>query len=234
MTIPATITAIRQETPTVKSFCLDLEGQEFSFLPGQWVDCYTEIEGELQVAGYSLASSPLTKGTITLAVKGVGGSPVTHFLHERASVGDTVYVAGGQGNFYYTRKMGDSLLLIGGGIGITPLMSILDYVDEATSDVRATLLYSAKTPSELLFWDQLDAMAQRNNRIRCLFTVTGKASEEWMGRVGRIDAQMIGEVQLDRNILCYVCGPPAMIEDMTDLLRGLSISDANIKSEQWW
>ena len=234
MTIPARITLIQQETPTVKSIYFDVRGQAFSFLPGQWVDCYTEIEGKLQVAGYSLVSSSLMKGTIALAIKGIGSNPVTRFLYERATVGDTVDIAGGQGNFYYTRNMGDSLILIGGGIGITPLMSILHYVDEATSDVKATLLYSAKTPSELLFRNRLDAIAQRNKRIRYFLTVTGKTTDEWRGRVGRIDAQLIEEVQPNQNILCYICGPPTMVDGIPSLLHGLSIPDSNIKSERWW
>jgi ferredoxin-NADP reductase len=234
MKIPAKIAAIQQETPSVKSFRLDLEGQQFSFLPGQWVDCYAEVNGRLEVAGYSMTSSPLTRGTIDLAVKLVGDNAVTNFLHQRARVGDTLYIEGGQGDFYYQREMGDSLVLIGGGIGITPLMSILRYVDEATSDVRATLLYSARTPSELLFHKQLMEVAARNRRIRCLFTVTQPGGERWRGRVGRIDEEMLKESQLDLNAIFYVCGPPPMIKDMAALLSGLEVNNSLIKYEQWW
>ncbi len=69
MKVPVSIAAIRQETPTVRSFRLDLGGQEFHFKPGQWLDCYAAIEGRLEVAGFSITSSPLRRDSIELAVK---------------------------------------------------------------------------------------------------------------------------------------------------------------------
>ena len=215
MKIPATIAAIEQVSPSTKSFQLDLSGQDFGFLPGQWVDCYAVIDGRLEVAGYSMTSSPMTKESIDLAVKLVGDNPVTHYLHTRARVGD------------------DSLVLIAGGIGITPLMSITHYIDEAQPDVRVALVYCARTPSELLFRDKLAAIGDRNKNIRCLFTVTRPADEAWSGRVGRIDAGMLSEARLDLEALFYICGPPPMIVDMIALLNGLGVDRSRIKYEDW-
>ena len=233
MKIPVRIAAIRQETPSIKSFRLDMGCQDFSFLPGQWVDCYADIDGRLDVAGYSMTSSPLHTETIDLAVKLEGENPVTHFFHEHARVGDPLYVDGGQGEFYYRREMGDSLVLIGGGIGLTPLMSIIRCVDEAEPDVRATLVYSASTPSELLFRSQLERIAAHNSRIRHLFTVTRPGVEPWDGRTGRIDAGMLTQAGIDPRTLCYVCGPPPMIEQMAGLLDGLGVPASRIKYEGW-
>ena len=233
MKIPATIAAIEQVSPSTKSFQLDLSGQDFGFLPGQWVDCYAVIDGRLEVAGYSMTSSPMTKESIDLAVKLVGDNPVTHYLHTRARVGDALQVDGGQGDFYYRRDMDDSLVLIAGGIGITPLMSITHYIDEAQPDVRVALVYCARTPSELLFRDKLAAIGDRNKNIRCLFTVTRPADEAWSGRVGRIDAGMLSEARLDLEALFYICGPPPMIVDMIALLNGLGVNRSRIKYEDW-
>ena len=132
--IPVRIVEIRQETPTVKSLRLDLMGQDFSFHPGQWIDCYAEIEGERPVAGYTLTSSAAVKKTIELAVK-EADNPVTRFIHGEAAVGDTLYVDGGQGDVYYAREMGDSLVLIAGGIGITPLISMVRTVRDSHPDL---------------------------------------------------------------------------------------------------
>ena len=233
MKIPATILAVSQETPTVKSINLDLGGQDFSFLPGQWIDCYVEIDGHEEVAGFSMTSSPLVHGSIDLAVKLLGENPVTHYLHERATVGDIVYVEGGQGEFYYRREMGDSLVLIGGGIGITPLMSIMRYVDEAAPEVRATLLYSAKSPDELLFRDVLAQMAGRNGAVRCLFSVTQPVARPWDGLTGRIDAAMVARAGIDLDALLYLCGPPPMITDVAATLEGLGVPAGRIKYELW-
>ena len=233
MTIPVRIASIEQGTPTIKLFTLDLGGQEFDFLPGQWVDCYAEIGGRLEVAGYSMTSSPLTRGTIDLAVKIEGENPVTHFLHRRAEVGTLLHIDGGQGDFYYRREMGDSVVLIGGGIGLTPLMSIIRHIDEAEPEVRATLVYAAATPSELLFRKQLERIASRSRKFRCLFTVTRLADEPWTGHLGRIDAAMLGEAQVEPHDQFYICGPPAMIQDMVALLDERRVPATRILYEGW-
>lgn len=233
MRIPVRIALIRQETPTVKSFRLGLAGQEFSFLPGQWVDCYAEVDGRTEVAGFSITSSPLTRGTIDLAVKRVETNALTTFMHERARVGDLIYVDGGQGDFCYQREMGDSVALIGGGIGITPLMSILSYVDEAAPEASATLVYSARAPSELLFRSRVSGIAARNPRIRCLFTVTRPGDEPWDGPVGRIDARVLATARVDRNAIFYVSGPPAMVLDVMAALESLGVPPYRIKYESW-
>jgi len=196
MKTPVRILSIRQETPTVKSYTLDLEGQEFSFHPGQWVDCYVDAEGERGVAGYTLTSSPTTVGTIDLTVKMSEEREVTRFMHEEAETGDVIYVDGGQGEFYYLREMGDSLTLIAGGIGITPLMSMLRYVDEGTSDVRAKLFYSARAPSEMVFHRQLEDISGRNPRVDCVFTVTRPGGEPWEGHTGRLKGLGVAEERI--------------------------------------
>ena len=233
MLVPVRIAAIRQETPSIKAFELDPGKHELKFLPGQWIDCYAETAGLLEVAGYSITSSPLTGGTIEIAVKLEGENPVTHLLHKRAKVGDELQVDGGQGEFYYRREQGDSIVLIGGGIGLTPLMSIIAYVAEAHPDVRATLIYSARTPDELLFRARLEDIANSSGRIRCLLTVTGPAGEAWDGYVGRIGADLLTEAGVDLNARFYVCGPPSMIQDMVGMLDGLGVPPERIDYEGW-
>ena len=234
MKVPAKIVAIRQETPTIKSLKLDLDDYEFNFLPGQWIDCYVNTDGLRGVAGYSLTSSPTAKGTVELAVKLGGENPVTKFLHEEVEIGDLLYIDGGQGDFYYRRDMGDSLVLIAGGIGITPIMSILRYVDSAEPDVRAVLVYSASRPSELLFYDQLTRIAGENKNISCIFTVTQPTNEPWEGHIRRIDAGLLKKAQIDLDALFFVCSPPSMGQEMVDLLDGLGVPASQIKYERWW
>lgn len=231
--IPVRILEIRQETPTVKSLRLDLMGQDFLFHPGQWVDCYTEIDGERLVAGYTLTSSASVKETIELAVK-EGDNPVTKFIHGEAVVGDTLYVDGGQGDVYYAREMGDSLVLIAGGIGITPLVSMVRTVRDSHPDVEATLIYSALSPSELVFREELEAIAKEHDNIRCFFTVTGHDAVGWAGRRGRIDRELLLEAGVKRGDLFFLSGPAPMAEAMKEILRGLGVSEDSIRYEQWW
>ena len=234
MKIPVRIRSIRQETPTVKSYTLDLKGQEFSFHPGQWVDCYVDADGERGVAGYTLTSSPTTAGMIELTVKRSEEREVTHFMHEEAETGNVIYIDGGQGDFYYLREMGDSLTLIAGEIGITPLMSMLRYVDEGTSDVRAKLFYSVKAPPEIIFRGQLEEIAERNELINCVFTVTQAGEEPWEGHTGRIDGGLLREEGVDLGGIFFICGPKPMGQDMTEMLKDLGVAEERIRYEQWW
>ena len=234
MKIPVRIASIRRETPTVRSYTLDLEGQGFTFRPGQWVDCYVDAEGERGVAGYTLTSSPTTTGTIELTVRRNEEREVTRFMHEEAEVGDVIYVDGGQGEFYYEREMGDSLTLIAGGIGITPLMSILRYVDEGTSDVSAKLFYSVRAPSEIVFRRQLEEISSRNPRIGCVFTVTRPGDEPWEGHRGRISGGLLVDEGADLGGLFFICGPKPMGRDMEEALMGLGVAKDSIRYEEWW
>ena len=234
MRLPATIVAIGRETPTVKSFTLDLGGREIGFMAGQWVDFFVTLEGAEAVGGYSITSSPAEQTTFSLAVKRDGSDhPVTNWLHEEAQVGDRVEVALG-GDFFYEPDEAGAVVLIAGGIGLTPLMSIVRSVHELAAGTRLTLVYSASTSDELLFKDDLEKISADNPRIRVIFTVTQPASNDWDVHAGRIDADLLREESVDLHALFFVCGPPSMIRAMVSMLRELGVPRPQIRYEQWW
>ena len=234
MRLPATIATVSRETPTVMSFALDLGGREIGFSAGQWVDLFVTIEGAEAVGGYSITSSPVDQTSIRLAVKHDDSDhPVTNWLHDEARVGDVVEVSLG-GDFIYTPDEARSIVLIGGGIGMTPLMSIVRAVDELARLTRLNLVYSASSPDELLFRRELESIAARNDRIRCVFTVTRAVPETWDGRTGRIDAELLRAEGIDLDALFFICGPPAMIQDVAAILAGLGVPSERIRYEQWW
>jgi ferredoxin-NADP reductase len=226
--IPVKIAEIKQTTPTVKTLKLDLQGQPFSFHPGQWIDLYADIDGERKAAGYTLTSSPNTKGSIEISVK-TRDNPVTRFIHERARAGNTLHIDGGNGGTYYTRGMGDRLVLIAAGIGITPIISILRYADEAR-DAHATLLYSTTTADELLYLDEIEATQRRNPLITAHLFVT---REKTRHRHGRIDEVALRQLAHDPGALYFVSGPREMITDTVEALKRLGVSEANLRYEVW-
>ena len=234
MRIPATIVRIAQQTPTIKSFELDLAGHELGFKSGQWVDFFVALEGAEAVGGYSITSSPSVQSSISLAVKlDDGDHPVTNWLHGEAQTGDGVEISLG-GDFYYTPDMNGPFVLIAGGIGLTPLMSIMRSIDEADTCAPATLIYSASTPSELLFRQELEGIARRNPAIRLVFTITRAEESEWDGHTGRIDAELVRAAQISSDSLFFICGPPDMIRDIIAMLVELGVDGSRILYEQWW
>ena len=234
MRIPIRIADIRQISPTVKSFTLALDSQPFTFLPGQWIDCFMDIDGRTEVAGYSMTSSPTEDGWFSIAVKLVGDNAVTDYLHESAKVGDTLMVEGGSGDFHYTGDSTHPLALIAGGIGITPIASITRYIDKSGLEVPTTLIYSASTPSELLFREEFEAMATRNPNFRTHLRITRPRTEPWRGSIGRINVATLQEAGIDSSHLCYICGPPEMIQAMLAALKQIGVPEERLRFEQWW
>ena len=234
MRIPAVIARIERQTPTIKSFELDLDGHELGFKPGQWVDFFVTIEGAEAVGGYSITSSPSVQDSISLAIKlDEGNHPVTNWLHKEARVGDTVEISLG-GDFYYASHMDGPAVLIAGGIGLTPLMSVIRAIDESGAPMPATLIYSVSTPSEILFRQELEDIARRNSAIRLVFTITRLEEERWGGHIGRIDAELIRAAQVSLDSLFFICGPPGMIRDVVAMLVKMGVPASRIMYEQWW
>ena len=234
------ITQIRQETPTVKSFRLALPTPTFSFWPGQWVDLYIDDPTAVPdgiIGGFSMTSSPLHQDYVELAIKRIPEGQASMYMHDRISVGDRVIIDGGYGDFYYREGMGDHLVLIAGGIGITPLMSMIRFVDEAQLDVDLTLVYSAKRPSEFVFFEELRATSTRNPRIHCHFTVTAPGQETWTGAIGRMHCDWLVPI-LDvadpgSDALYFLCGPRGFAEDIDSILGGMGIERSRIRYEGW-
>ena len=115
MQFDSRLTAVSQVTPTVKSFDLSLEGGQIDFSPGQYIDLFIDAPGFDGAAGYSITSTPLERGAISIAVKKLPGAKFTVYLHEEAKVGERFYLVGPGGDFFYREEMGNSLALIAGG-----------------------------------------------------------------------------------------------------------------------
>ena len=107
-----------------------------------------------------------------------------------------------------------------------------------TSNVQVTLLYSAATRAELLFRESIDEVCSRRENVRARYFVTREeagAGDTWGRRLERRDLEQCLETAEDRaRTLCYVCGPPGMVETVKSWLEELSISPQNIKYELWW
>jgi ferredoxin-NADP reductase len=229
--IPAVIKKITQTTPTIKELRIEPQG-DFTFKAGQWIDFFAKVAGERKVAGYSMTSSPTSRGYFDLAIKKVGENVVTRHIHSDAREGEVVHVDGGNGDIYYEVGMAKNVILIAGGIGIAPHMSIFRYIADADT-ATATLVYSATSPEELIFRDEIEATARQNKRMKALLTVTDEA-KGWGGHVGKIDAPLIREAGVDHEALYYICGPPAMIHELVDTLRTLGIRRKQMRYELWW
>lgn len=238
----ACISRIWQATPTIKAFELDIADPAFKYLPGQWIEISTEIDGNNQTSGYSVTTAPNQSnlgqsglgqpGKLGLAIKNSSSHPVTRWLHSLHE-GDTLTITRGQGPFVFLPDMGEDIVLIGGGVGVTPLLSIWRYVRDASPETHATLFYSVSHPDEILFREELEQSARQHTNLGLEITVT-QPCVGWAGQTGRINKHKLSALNAAPDSLFYLCGPPGMVDDMEKFLRELGVHASRIIFEKWW
>lgn len=221
----AKVIEIRIETPIVKTFKLGLD-KEIEFNAGQFV--MLSKEGVKITRPYSIASSPNNKDFIEVTLDRKEEGYFSKILHDEIKLGDELKMKGPYGVFYYKEYMGKNLLLIGAGTGIAPLRSIINYIIDNNLDINATLLYSVKTPDDIIFKKELMKL---KNKINCIFTVTRHDKSDWTGLKGRINEDILKDKI--NNELFYICGPPTMVIDMEFMLKKLGVKNDKIRTERW-
>ncbi len=221
----ATILDQRDETPDVRSYTLRFrdarEQERFSFRPLQFVELSVFGVGE---APFCLASSPTSPGTLEITVRRCGR--VTDALHA-LEPGDEVGLRGPCGNgFDADAARGKDLVFVAGGIGLPPLRGLIrNVLDRRDRFGRVTILYGARTPSDLVYKDELLSWERRDDVT--LRVTVDRAEPGWTGSVGMVPI-LFDRVELfPSTSLAFVCGPPVMIKFVIQdlLMRGFAEDD---------
>ena len=224
MPVPARIIRIKPLTALEKVFTLELpEGLSLGHRPGQFVEVSVMGVGEAPI---SVSSSPSrSNGMFEVCVRNVGD--VTSALH-RLQPGATLGVRGPYGRGFPTEKFrGKDVLFAPGGLGLAPLRSLINQIlDERALFGRVIILYGARTPSELLFKDELEEWGKRSD-VELLLTVD-RGDETWNGNVGVITTLFRHVSVYPRNTVAITCGPPVMYRFVLMELIGKGISEGNI------
>jgi ferredoxin-NADP reductase len=230
----ATITGIKEESPSVKSFDISLTGGDFDFLPGQYIDLFVDTPTGIIVGGYSIISAPVDyKNKISIAVKKIEGALATVQLHDKTLVGDMFHLQGPGGDFYYEPNLGSSIVFVAGGIGITPFISMIKHINKTEPNLKVALIASAKVPSELIFREEIIDISHHNLNINPIFTVTQPTEENWDGKIGRINRSTLSSFAADKSNVFLISGPDDMQENVESMLTDLGVLKRNIKRETW-
>ncbi len=230
----AKVIKVIQETPSTKTLVFDISHVDFDFYPGQYMMVNVPYEGQVLKRAYSIASPPTQKETLELTIKKVPEGRASTYLTEKVKEGDEFLLKGPYGKFVWLPQMGTSLVLIGAGSGIVPLMCILRYIVSAKLEhVKATLLYSNTHYEEIIYREELESMDKHSN-IKVVHTLTRSHPPDWKGYTGRINVEMIlKEVEDIPTNLYYLCGPPAFVEDIASMLLELGVDKNQIKKEKY-
>ena len=226
---------IVQETPDVRTFRFaSPDGQRLPFqhLPGQYLVLSLRIDGKKVNRTYTIASSPSRSDYCEITVKREENGLVSRHLHDTLREGDLLNVSAPAGRFTFDGTQSDRIVLIAGGVGITPLMSILRYLTDQRWKGDIHFLYCAKTPQDIIFRQELDDLQKRFPNLHLHLTLTRAEGTDWAGRKGRITGEFLRQTIPDLvGHPVYICGPASMMEPTIQMLRELGVPADQIKSE---
>ena len=230
LTLP--VHSVVTTTPLTRLIRLDLGTRPFVFQAGQAALIGTH--GQTERRPYSIASTPedaVRHHRLEFLVKvdpmGTIGSHLASL--ER---GSRIDFEGPTGAFTLGPTPAPAYLFIAGGTGISPLRAMLRHLIATEAGVPLSVVYSARVPEELAFRDELERLARRG-LIQLHLTVTGQDNPAWAGVRGRITIEALERALPSKETVCYLCGPPAMVEDVPPLLRQLGLPTSHVRTEEW-
>ncbi|MEQ1579401.1 MAG: ferredoxin reductase [Steroidobacteraceae bacterium] len=229
------IVRIERQTSRVKSVFLS-GTQPFDFTAGQHVTVrLTSETGHTAQRSYSIASAPENPDFIELAIERLDTGEVSPYFHDIAKVGDEVEIRGPVGgHFVWSVEDGGPLLLVAGGSGIAPLMSMIRHWAARRSTVRAAVLYSARTWDEILFREELLALAA--NGLDVTLTLTREVAPPGNALSRRVDVEMVSAA-LGRLASppahVYVCGGTAFVDTASRCIVQCGVSAGAIRTERF-
>jgi ferredoxin-NADP reductase len=220
-------------TPLTRLVRLDLGSRPFVFQAGQAALIGTH--GQTERRPYSIASSPedaVRHRRIEFLVKvDASGSFGPHLASPQR--GTKIDFEGPSGAFTLGPTTAPAYLFVAGGTGISPLRAMIRHLIGTTSGLDIAVVYSARAPEELAFRVELERLARRR-LIALHLTVTGQAApSRWEGTRGRIAIETLARALPSKEAVCYLCGPPAMVEDVPPLLRQLGVPSSHVRTEEW-
>jgi ferredoxin-NADP reductase len=258
----ATVAEVRAESAVARTLVLDVPGWT-GHVAGQHVDVrLTAEDGYTAQRSYSIASAP-DDGRLELTVQFVDDGEVSPYLVEVAQPGDLFELRGpvggyftwvaGSGASHAGSETGDAgteirdagtetwdagtepVLLVAGGSGIVPLMSMIRARKEAGSRVPFRLIYSVRTPEAAIYADELRRRVRDDRGLDVSYAYTRKAPADHPRPPGRLDAALLAAAgwPADLGPACFVCGPTGFVEAAADLLVDQGHPAERIKTERF-
>ena len=228
---PLPVLAAIEETPDIRTFRL-ARPEGFDFVAGQFLAVRVRVDGTEHVRCYSISSAPESRGFLEISVKQQG--LVSHALHATARPGASVFARPPAGAFVYPGDDDRPLVLIAGGVGITPLISMLRHANTTDPQRPITLLQAAKSVADLAFADELRVIERRYPAVRWIPALSGHQSGPPHHYPGRIDVDLLRATvpNLVQSVIC-LCGPGPMIDGLVPSLRNLGVPAPQIRYERF-
>jgi ferredoxin-NADP reductase len=222
-----------QETPRVRTLLLDVDGWA-GHRAGQHVDVRLTAEDGYQAErSYSIASAPGEHVAIT--VERLEDGVVSPYLVDEARDSDRFEIRGPIGGYFVWDGGDGPLLLVGGGSGVVPLMSMIRHRAATGDGTPLRLLYSSRTYDDVIYRAELDELGARGDGLEVFHTLTRSQPEGWTGYARRIDAEILQEVAWPaaNRPRVFVCGSTRFVDTAADGLVAMGYPPESIRTERF-
>ncbi|MHC3458279.1 2Fe-2S iron-sulfur cluster-binding protein [Streptomyces flavovirens] len=227
------VAEVRRETPSAVTLVLEDAGEKpgpFDFRPGQFFTLVADIDGRPVRRAYSASSAP-GSSRLEVTVKHIEGGRFSTHVHRGLRAGDRIALRGPSGSFHAGPRVGDDVVLVAAGSGVTPMMSMIrTRLATGPDRGRIALLYSSRSEEEVIFADALARLEKEHpGRLSVTHVLTR--------RDGRLDAdgvrRWVTGLSPARDAHYYVCGPEPLTDTVRDVLGRLRVPDERVHHERY-
>ncbi|HHF7381912.1 TPA: FAD-binding oxidoreductase [Legionella anisa] len=227
------VAGIFVETPTVKTFRLvdPASGKlPFNYLPGQFITVTLNLNNIPVKRSYTIASSPTLRDCCEITVKHEEKGTVSHYLHTQVHENDVLQCTGPSGRFTFTGQEAQSIVLIAGGVGITPMMSVIRYLTDRSWKGDIFFFFCCKDEENIIFAEEIEYLRKRFPNLH-VFLVLDNLSEPTKNQFiqGPLTKDLLTRfVPEFITHRIHLCGPPPMMNAVKTMLDALQVPKENI------
>ena len=230
---------IRETSDTITIEFEQPEEGDLKYKAGQYLTCICEVAGKEERRCYSLNTSPYLQEAPAITIKKDPEGRVSNYLFEKAKPGDKIKVLMPEGNF--TTEFSSSnrrhFVMVAGGSGITPLMSIIISALEKEPQSFVTLIYGNRNQSSIIFKERLEKLSREKGGRLKVVHVLSQPEPDWQGLKGRITVETFKQVLNDAPAYdstdYFICGPGGMMTMVENYLSSIGVNQKNIHKERF-
>jgi ferredoxin-NADP reductase/mono/diheme cytochrome c family protein len=209
------------------------DGATIKAKPGQFMVFSWLLAGQKVTRSYTISSSPTQGAYIEITPKRGKDGFVSAFLNDDAAIGLTVEAIGPAGQFCFEEQVHKSIVLLAAGSGITPMMSILRFLDDRCLDTEVSLFYTARTQRDIIFQAEIERLKQELPRFTCITALT-RPEAGWNGPTGHIVGDVLADlVKVQKDATFFLCGPEPFMKDTVAALEQLGVNTKQIRQERF-
>ena len=223
-----------QQTHDTKTLRFEVpKERQFSAKPGQFLTFQWTVDGQRVTRSYTISSSPIHGNYVEITPKRMENGCVSVFLNERANPGLMVEAGGPYGRFYFDETIHRSIVLIAAGSGITPMISMLRYIDDLKLATPVTLLYFVRNAADIIFQNELARLGRSLPNFKyevCL----SRPDPTWKGQCGHLTGEFISQhvIALDSPTY-FLCGPKGFMDTARQILSALGVNQDRVLQESF-